>query len=272
MNESIKQNLIQHGIKPDRSAGQNFLLDMDIIKKITQTAKLKADDTVLEIGAGPGNLTKELSTRVKRVIAIESDQKIFTLLKKNMASCSNVEIYNKDIIRWWEQQKRHFLNKPYKIVANLPYNITGLVLRTFVSRNPKPLSMTVLVQEEVADRLVAKKGKMSKLSVMVQHYGTVEKIFRVSRSSFWPAPNVDSAVVEISKIKKTHADDVELFRLIRVGFSSKRKQLHNNLKVGYKKEKKDVEKAIKDAKLSEKVRAQDLSPDDWKELCKILQK
>jgi len=157
----------------------------------------------------------------------------------------------------------------YKIVANLPYNITSVFLRKFLSGENRPKSMTLMLQKEVAQRIVAAPGEMSLLSVSVQFYAEPKILFNVSRDCFWPRPEVDSAVVKID-LKQNIVRDVDkekkFFRLVKIGFSSRRKMLKNNLMAGYKIGQEIAKDRLKSVGLNEKVRAQELALDDWQKL------
>ncbi|MFH1225721.1 MAG: 16S rRNA (adenine(1518)-N(6)/adenine(1519)-N(6))-dimethyltransferase RsmA [bacterium] len=262
----IKQFCSLHHIKPRREQGQNFLIDKNILAKIVETAGLKKDDVVLEVGAGLGVLTKELASRAKKVIAIEQDKKLFAVLEKELAGFKNVELINQDVF------KVDFTDlKDFKIVSNLPYNITSLFLRHFLSqsasRRTQPNEMVLLVQKEVAKRIIARPPQMSLLAVSVQYYGQPKIISMVKNNSFWPIPAVDSAILKISNIKKINpsagGEDKEFFKLVKIGFANKRKQLPNNLANGFGLTKpKSVDWLVK-AGFNPKIRAQELSIDDW---------
>lgn len=271
--ENIKSLCEKYGIFPQRQAGQNFLIDKKVLDKIVKTAELKKDDVILEIGAGFGILTQELAKQVKRVIAVELDKRLIEALKEKFAKFKNVEIIHEDILKI-QSVKFKLQNKKYKIVANLPYNITSMILRKFLSEESiKPDKMILLVQREVAERIVAQPGQMSLLSVSAQFYSQPKIISIVSNSSFWPKPKVNSAIIKIvlQEIDKK-IDEKDFFDLARVGFSSRRKQLKNNLKKIAKNKicEKNLEKIFQELNFNFKIRAQELSVGDWIELYKNL--
>ncbi|MEK7508697.1 MAG: 16S rRNA (adenine(1518)-N(6)/adenine(1519)-N(6))-dimethyltransferase RsmA, partial [Patescibacteria group bacterium] len=190
----------KYNITPDHSRGQNFLTDKNILKKIVTAADLQPKETVIEIGAGTGVLTEELAKKVGRVIAFEVDKKLAPLLKEKFINQKNVEIINEDILSYKLQVAG------YKLVANIPYNITSAILEKFLSAEHKPSLMVFLVQREVAERATAKAGEMSFLSVMVQYYGQPKAVARVPAGAFWPKPKVESAILKISVYPHCHSD------------------------------------------------------------------
>ena len=199
-----------YDINPARSKGQNFLINEDVYDKIIESADLNENDIVLEVGPGLGFLTEKLADKVKKVMAVELDDKLAELLKTRLLtnSIKNVEIINQDIIELLSDNFRSPTSKNlevgllsalynYKIVANLPYNISSIFLRTIFELPNKPKSLTLMLQKEVAERIVAKSGKMSLLAVSVQLYAEGSIITNVPGSDFWPAPEVESAVIHL---------------------------------------------------------------------------
>ncbi|MDP3965008.1 MAG: 16S rRNA (adenine(1518)-N(6)/adenine(1519)-N(6))-dimethyltransferase RsmA [bacterium] len=263
---NLKQLLIKSGIKPNKSSGQNFLIDENMLKLIADAAALRGDETVLEIGAGPGNLTKYLADKSGRVIAVEPDRTMGKIFGRALTGKKNVELIQSDILRWWDESRKNFANGSFIVVANIPYNLTSRLFRIFLSESPKPDRLIFLVQEEVADRVCAKPGEMSLLSVSVRYYGHPEKLFTVPRTAFWPSPEVDSAVVSVSTIVNNAEMDEEFFRFVRIGFSARRKQLHNNLKSGFPELHSRVMGAFQSSGFSPNIRPQELAVDDWKTL------
>jgi 16S rRNA (adenine1518-N6/adenine1519-N6)-dimethyltransferase len=256
-----------YGIKPARSRGQNFLINESVFDKIVELSELETGDTVLEIGPGLGFMTAKLSKQVKKVIAVELDDKLASVLKiaLDTEKVSNVKIENQDILRFNPES----IGEEYKVVANLPYNITSIFLRTFLSGPFKPQSMTLMLQKEVAERIVTQKGKMSLLALSVQYFGVPEIVLNVPSSDFWPKPEVDSAIVRIKNIKaiyKEKAKEKLFFRLAKCGFSAKRKMLKNNLSTGFHIEQEKIVEILKKINLKETVRAQELGVEDWMSL------
>ena len=259
------QILKRYNIKPSKKLGQNFLVDKSVLKKIIHAANLNSDDIVLEIGPGLGVLTIELAKRVKKVIATEKDRRMCEILKKVLKNYKNVEIINKDIldVGYSTSLPRSCGAgiKHYKLVANLPYYITSPVIRKFLETNPpaggKPKLMILMVQKEVGQRICAK-SKMSLLSVAVQFYSKPEIISYVSKKSFYPQPKVDSAIIKITPKPIPKINTKKFFNLVKKGFSSKRKMLKNNLRIN--------ESILEELRLNPKIRAENLSIQDWLKL------
>ncbi len=260
---NVKKELTLAGIRPDKKSGQNFLIDQGALKRIVESADIKPADTILEAGAGPGNLTVLLAGRAKRVIAVENDERLIPILKNNTSHYSNIELAQDDIFHWRLQNPDNLKHLAYKVVSNLPYYLTSRFLRVFLSSQPKPSEMILLIQQEVADRLSAQAGSHSLLSISVQYYSKVKKMFDVSYSSFWPSPEVNSSVIRITDIKSNQEIDEDVFRLIKIGFSSRRKQLQNNLRSGLRCQSNIIWKALSDTGLSELIRPQELAVKDW---------
>jgi len=265
----IRQLCQEYNLVPQKSKGQNFLFDENIVKKIIAAADLNIQDTVLEIGPGLGVLTDYLVKGAGQVIVVELDRKLLTYLKKRYSNVSNLKIIEGDILKLNIDSLE--LKPNYEIVANLPYNITANFIRKFLAANNPPQEMIIMVQKEVAQRLAAQKGEMSLLAIAAQFYAEVKILFEVSRHSFWPSPRVDSAVIKLTKKSQpTLADPKLFFRLVKIGFSAKRKQLQNNLVNGFHLEKEQAKDLIVKSGLAEKIRPQDLELDDWLKILKLL--
>ncbi|MGE5425625.1 MAG: 16S rRNA (adenine(1518)-N(6)/adenine(1519)-N(6))-dimethyltransferase RsmA [Bacillota bacterium] len=265
-----------YDIKPSRSKGQNFLINEGIYQAIIKSAEISSADTVLEVGPGLGFLTAELAKAAKRVVAVELDDKLAGILTIAIDSqdVSNVEIVNQDILRFNPDEHLE-PGEDYRVVANLPYNITSIFLRTFLSSRRPPLSMVLMLQKEVAERIVASQPDMSLLSLSIQYYGRAEIVRVVPASDFWPAPEVDSAILRFDytgprPTEDTLASDKRFFRLARVGFSAKRKMLKNNLLAGLEISSEEIEKAFLSASIPPKARAEELSVKQWLDLVAAL--
>jgi 16S rRNA (adenine1518-N6/adenine1519-N6)-dimethyltransferase len=258
-----------YDIKPARSKGQNFLINDGIYKAIINAAAIAPTETVMEVGPGLGFLTAELSKKSKRVLAVELDDKLAALLHIAIDSqdVTNVEIINEDILRF--NPSLHLKDKEeYRVVANLPYNITSIFLRTFLSSARPPRSLVLMLQKEVAERIVAREPDMTLLSLSLQYYGTPEIIRVVPATDFWPAPSVDSAILRFTYERPrptiaSLAADKEFFRFARVAFSAKRKMLKNNLVAGLNINATEVEKILLAAGIDQKARAETLSLKQW---------
>jgi 16S rRNA (adenine1518-N6/adenine1519-N6)-dimethyltransferase len=255
-----------YNIKPARSRGQNFLIEENVYDDMVAMADLKPDNVVLEVGPGLGFLTAKLAAKAGRVIAVELDDKLAEVLKTGLAAkgVRNVEVVNSDILKFPLPP----LNKGgFKIIANLPYNITSIFLRKFLEAENKPKLMVLMLQKEVAERICAMPGKMSLLAVSVQFYVRPEIMQNVPKENFWPVPEVDSAIIKLKiKNKNSQINEKDFFRLVKFGFSAKRKMLKNNLAAGFRISQTEAEKRIIKAGFNGKIRAQELSVDDWLKL------
>ncbi len=275
--DQVKLICKTYDIWPSRSKGQNFLVNPVIIDEIISAAGLQPDDAVLEVGPGLGILTEQLVKRVKKVVSVELDGKIFGFLQAKFAEIGNLALVNQDILKFQPSVYGLEIGQ-YKIVANLPYNITSFFLKIFLSGKIRPVEMTMLLQKEVAERICAKPGKMSLLAISVQLYSEPLIIGQVGRNNFWPPPEVDSAIIKISKIKNQVEVDNFLegieekffWQVVKIGFSAKRKQLQHNLSAGLKIPAQDVKKWLNQANLDEKIRAEGLGTNDWIVLVKII--
>ena len=263
-----KQRLNQLDLRVRKRLGQHFLIDRHVLQQILAAAELAAGDTVLEIGPGLGILTRELARKAGRVIAIELDDRLAGLLKQEMTSLPDVTIINDDILKIDPADVVPKTEK-YKVVANLPYYITSPVLRHFLEATVKPHLMVVMVQKEVAEAIAAGPGKRSLLSISVQFYGRPAIISKVPAKSFYPAPEVDSAILRIVLYPEpaVAVDDVQsFFETVRAGFASPRKQLANSLAQGLGLPKTDVVNLLAAAVIAPQRRAESLSLKEWAQL------
>ena len=276
-------------LKAKKSLGQNFLKDEAVLDRIIKAANLSKEDVVVEIGPGHGALTEKLAQVCGKVIAIEIDERLVEVLHTKLVDNQNIEIIAGDILKinLPELIIEHGLDKTgYKVVANLPYYITSPIVRLLLETKYPPMEMVVMVQKEVAERIVAKKGAMSILAVSVQYYAKPEFLFTVFKESFEPKPKVDSAILKISSISSSPlGEDVrrtdegsvaikeetkKFFRIVRAGFSAKRKTLINNLANGLQLEKKLVEEKLVSLGFPPNTRAQELGVEDWRKLVELL--
>lgn len=217
-----------------RSLGQNFLTALWPVRTMAKAANVGPGDIVLEIGPGKGILTKELLHSGSHVIAVEKDDALYVALTekfKDEIKSKQLTLICGDIL---EQDIQKITNKkPYKVVANIPYNITGLLIPFFLESIFQPLSITFLVQKEVANRICSRDKKESILSLSVKVFGTPIYVEKVSRSLFRPAPNVDSAIIHIKDIHrgfKSAQEKERFFEIIKKAFNSKRKKISTTLK------------------------------------------
>ena len=258
----------QYNIKPARSRGQNFLITDSIYDDIIKFADLNKKDYVLEVGPGLGLLAERLADKAKFVTAVELDDKLAGIVRNRLKEkkLGNAEIINKNILDF-QILKDLPRGQDYKIVANLPYNITSVFLRKFLTIEKKPDTMVLMLQREVAERIVAEPPKMSLLALSVQMYAGAEILAYISRENFWPMPKVDSAIIKIIPAKNDlPSDEKKFWQLIKLGFSNKRKMLKNNLSAGFHIPPRDSSEVLIQAGFGPKIRAQELSLADWKKL------
>jgi len=275
--------------------GQNFLKSEKIAEEIVSAGEVGSDDIVLEVGPGKGILTEKLLEKAKKVIAVEKDEELVGFLRDKFKNNPKLEIIRGDILKFSPMSRRDLDIGRYKIIANIPYYITSHLLRTFLESDYQPSLMVLMVQKEVAERIVGAKrkakrnfsrftlprsgagsdasqnfvlpsSKESLLSISVKTYGRPEIIRKVPAGYFSPAPKVDSAVIKISGISKKFFQDIgekKFFETVKKGFSQKRKMLINNLKIRFPSTS-DVEGRIKACNIGEKARAENLSLEQWK--------
>jgi 16S rRNA (adenine1518-N6/adenine1519-N6)-dimethyltransferase len=257
--------------------GQNFLKDKNVVKKIIKSANLTSDDLVVEIGPGKGILTEELAKFAGKVLAVEIDKNLVPSLKNKFKEQKNVEIIEGDILKINLKKliiDYRLLVTSYKIIANLPYYITSKIIRLFLESETPPSEMVLMVQKEVAERIVAKPGQMSILAVSVQYYADAEILFYVGKENFDPAPEVNSAVIRITHNSQLDTQNEEynkkFFKIVRAGFCARRKTLANNLANSFHMDRKVVEEKMKSSRIKNTARAQELSMEDWKNLAEAM--
>ena len=247
-----------------KSLGQNFLINDGIIAKIVTAGELTAEDTVLEVGPGTGNLTRALLATGARVIAVEKDHRAIEDLNAEF-SAAQIEIIEKDILDF-DPVQCSLVTGQYKVVANLPYYITSHFIRTVFEEWPQPSSMILMVQKEVAKRIVSKPPEMNLLALSVQYYAVPEIITYVSRGSFRPMPNVDSAVIRLTP-RTEYFLPVEkealFFSILKSAFGGKRKQLINTLPTIIGKNKQGTAELLTQIGLSPKTRPETVSMEHW---------
>lgn len=260
MKSQIKKLLQQYNLTPNKLMGQNFLIDETVLQKIIETAELAKNDTVLEIGPGLGILTEELAKNSGKVIAVEKDKNLATILKNNLKKYENLEIIESDILKW---EKLSALQN-YKVVANIPFYLTARLIRILMEIENKPERIILMIQKEVAARICAAPPKMSLLSYSVQFYAKPQIISFVSKKSFWPEPKIDSAILKIipQKTPPIISPDI-FFTVLKAGFSQPRKQLANNLAKSLKIERQKIETILKQNGINPEQRAETLSIEDW---------
>jgi 16S rRNA (adenine1518-N6/adenine1519-N6)-dimethyltransferase len=294
---SIPALLKKYGLSPRKGLGQNFLVEPLHVAKIIETAGLTASDTVLEIGPGPGTLTRFLAETAGRVIAVELDSPMVELLRQEYGHFTNLSVVQADILQanleellglkagdslpqttaqGAETPPATWRIEPgFKVVANLPYYITSAALRHLLESPIRPERIVVTVQKEVAQRIVAKPGEMSLLAVSVQFYGQPLLAHRIPAGAFYPPPKVDSAVVRIDTFAAPPVpvtDVAHFFRVVKAGFSQKRKQLKNTLTAGLARPTAEIVQALTQAGIDPTRRAETLSLAEWGRLVEEMNK
>lgn len=259
--DDVRTALRLAGIRPNKSLGQHFLVDKPSLEAIMDAAEPGPADTVLEIGPGLGVMTRPLARSAGRVVAVETDPVLAELLQRDAPP--NLEVVESDFL----QYDLRTLGSGYKVIANIPYYLTSKILRLLIESENPPSVMSLLIQKEVAERIIARPGDLSILALSVQYYGKAEIVRIVERHKFWPAPDVDSAVLRVTLGQPAfEADETALFRLIKAGFGEKRKQLRNALAGGLNLSTELSAKLLKSAKIPPTARAQELDLKAWRRL------
>ncbi len=274
---------MKYEIKPKKYLGQNFLANKFVLRNIIKIAQVSHGDTVVEIGPGTGALTEYLLQAGADVIAIEKDKLLFSLLEEKFSHYlknGQLILIANDVLEFDVDNELPGIMKndtpKYKLVANIPYYITGEILRMFLSANLQPETATLMLQKEVAQRIIASNNKESVLSISVKAYGKPKYALKVPASCFKPSPKVDSAVLRISGISKNFFKENEItekcfFKLVKTCFSQKRKKLSNNLRklLGEHIDKKLLIQ-MKQMGIHENMRAEDLNFEQWGKLANII--
>jgi 16S rRNA (adenine1518-N6/adenine1519-N6)-dimethyltransferase len=267
---NISALLKQYGLHANKKLGQNFLQDPFVLDSIASAAHITTTDTVLEIGPGLGSLTRHLAKSARRVVAVEIDQALIPPLKNVTAGYDNINIIHGDILKL---SPKDLIQEPdYLVVANIPYYITSAIIRHLLENEPTPRCIVLTVQKEVAKRICAQPGDMSLLALSVQVYGKPRIIKSIPATAFFPPPKVDSAIIYID-IYPSPLVKLELlntfFKLIKAGFSQKRKMLRNSLSAGLHIPSPEVEGFLNNADIDPMRRAETLSIEEWQRLCSI---
>jgi 16S rRNA (adenine1518-N6/adenine1519-N6)-dimethyltransferase len=265
------------GVSPRKALGQHFLLDEFVLSDIADACLLTRDDTVLEIGAGPGGLTEELARRAGLVAAVELDEELAGLSRRRLADHENVCIVAADVLDYApiELLEECGGSAPYIATGNLPYYITQPVVRRLLEADPSPERIVVLVQREVARRMVGGPGHESLLSMSIKCYGTPEALFDVPPSAFWPPPKVQSAAVRIERLPAPFMPRERLprfFNLLRAGYSEPRKQLHNTLRNAFGIPDAAAQQLLDEAGIDGAARAQHIGLPDWRRLFEVVER
>jgi 16S rRNA (adenine1518-N6/adenine1519-N6)-dimethyltransferase len=259
--------LRRYRLRPDRKLGQHFLVDPVALDRVVSAASLQGHETVLEIGAGLGALTVRLAERAREVFAVEYDRRLMPALREVVGTNPRVQLVSADIL---EVNLADLLGaRPYGVVANIPYQITSLLLRRLLERQPVPDRLVLTVQREVAERVASGPGEMSLLALGVQMYGVPTVVGRVPSASFLPPPDVDSAILRVDLHPRPVVPTQlvsPVFRLARAGFAQKRKKLRNALAAGLALKPAEVEPRLRAAGIDPSARAETLGLADWQRL------
>jgi 16S rRNA (adenine1518-N6/adenine1519-N6)-dimethyltransferase len=259
--------LKSHGLRAHKGLGQNFLQDPLALEKIVAAAEIQPTDTVLEIGPGFGSLTRYLASSAKEVVTVELDPNLLQPLKAILSPYPSVRVIHGDILKL--SPKDLIAEKDYLVVANIPYYITSAVIRHLLENEPKPSRIVLTVQKEVAQRICAVSGNMSLLSLSIQVYGKPRIVTHIPADAFFPAPKVDSAVLVVdiypSPLIKPELLD-RFFKLIKAGFSQKRKTLRNALSAGLRIPPTEAAVLLTRANIDPQRRAETLSIEEWERL------
>lgn len=260
--------LKRYGLRADKRLGQNFLQDPFALEKIAHAAEINPDDCVLEIGPGLGSLTRYLAVSARSVTAVELDPDLLAPLRTILMPHPNVRVVHGDIL---ELNIADLVDQAgYIVAANIPYNITSAIIRHLLESEPKPRRIVLTIQKEVAERICATPGDLSLLALSVQVYGQPRIEAKIPAGAFHPVPNVDSAVLRIDIYDQPLIADEMLptfFKLIKAGFSQKRKTLRNSLSSGLHIKPQDAETLLNQAGIDPMRRAETLSIEEWKRLC-----
>ena len=262
--------LKRHGLRAHKSLGQNFLQDPLALEQIVSAAEIQPTDTVLEIGPGLGSLTRYLAVAAKEVVAVELDPSLLPPLNAVLTSYPNIRLIHGDILKL--SPKDLIAEKDYIVAANIPYYITSAVIRHLLENDPKPRRIVLTLQKEVAERICAKPGDLSLLALSVQVYGEPRIAARIPAEAFFPAPKVDSAVLRVDIYASPRIIPELLdtfFRLIKAGFSQKRKTLRNSLSSGLHISPTEAADLLTRANIDPQRRAETLSIEEWGKLSEL---
>ncbi len=260
-----------------KSLGQNFLIDGNIVRNIVSKSKIDKDDIVLEIGSGFGTLTEELALNAKKVISVEKDHRLMEILDYTLRDFQNIKVINEDFLKidLYKLWKEEASGQKFKVVANLPYYITTPILERIIQHKELFSTITVMVQEEVAQRVIATKDTKDygSLTLYLKYNAKSEILMKVPRSVFMPSPNVDSAILYLELINEERDIDQDLlFKFIRSGFTKRRKNIMNSLTTGFVNiDKKTLKDILDTLDISTNARAENLELEDFMDITKKYQ-
>jgi 16S rRNA (adenine1518-N6/adenine1519-N6)-dimethyltransferase len=267
---NVPDLLRRYGLRPDKSLGQNFLIDEEALLRVVDAAGIEGGDDVLEIGPGLGGLTRHLAGRARRVVAVELDGDLLPPLREVLVSHPNVRLVHGDILAL---DPAELMSSPgYLVVANIPYYITSALIRHLLEARARPRRLVLTVQREVAERITAIPGEMSLLALSVQLYGQPRVVAHIPAGAFYPAPKVDSAVIRTDLYPAPIISEAHIpgfFRLAKAGFSQKRKTLRNALSAGLACEPAQAKQLLGAAGIDPQRRAETLSLEEWGQLVTV---
>lgn len=259
----------------NKALGQNFITDANLLDAIVADSGINGDDTIVEIGTGAGTLTRAIAKVAKKVYSFEVDRNLQPVLALSLQGVDNAEVIFRDVLKMKDDELKSVVGDSFKVVANLPYYITTPLAMRFIESTLDVKSVTIMLQKEVALRFVAKPNTAdySAITLAIEMAGDAKITRNVSRNMFFPAPNVDSAVVriDIDRAKLDGENVALLHKLVRSSFAMRRKTLANNLSVAFQIDKQEAGKLIEEAGFSPMVRGEALSLDDYKKLTKTLE-
>ena len=273
----VKDILSRHGFTFSKSLGQNFIINPSVCPRIAEEGGATSGTGVIEIGTGVGVLTAELAKRADKVVAVEIDDRLIPVLSETLSDFDNVKIINEDVLKVDLNKviEEEFRGMDVYVCANLPYYITSPIIMSLLESRLNIKAITVMVQKEAATRLTAELGTrdVGAVTVAVRYYSEPKLLFNVSRGSFMPSPNVDSAVIRLDiKNEQKVNDEKHFFKVVRAAFSQRRKTLSNSLSSGLSMDKKVITEAIKSAGLPESVRPEQLSMEDFINIAESVRK
>ncbi len=274
----IKSVLNRHGFTFSKALGQNFLVNPSVCPRMAENCGIDENTGVIEIGAGIGVLTKELSAKAKKVVSVELDTRLIPVLSETLSDCLNTEVINADIMKvdLHELIAEKFPGMRVVVCANLPYYITTPVITLLLESRLPIESITVMIQKEVADRLCCGCGSRDAgaVTACVDYYARAKKLFDVSKGSFLPAPKVDSCVIRLDLRKEPPVaveDERKFFRIVKAAFAQRRKTVLNSVSSSLKISKETVSAALESAGLAKTVRAEQMSLENFAALCNRLE-
>ena len=278
--EETKFILTKYHITANKNLGQNFLINDEVIEKTIEAANISNEDLIIEIGPGLGTLTSKMVEKAKKVIAVELDRKMIIILKERFSLYENLEIINEDILKVDLQkiinkEKQENKIKTVKIVANLPYYITTPIIMKLLEERLEIESITVMVQKEVAERLLAKPGEKNAgaITYSVAYYAETEKVIEVKNDSFIPAPEVDSEVIKLTLRKSSPVkvkNEEKFFKLIKVSFMQRRKTFLNGVSNSGIVEKEKLKEILEELGIPENIRGENLSLEQFAKIANLM--